>query len=58
MFLITLGLAAGILTLPQGELWGLDVGEFTVGQLFQHYGYSTHAIGTTLLETLPEIKEL
>eukprot|EP00116_Pleurobrachia_bachei_P009942 sb/3470204/ len=31
--------------IQQGELWGLDTDEYTVGEMFQHYGYSTHAIG-------------
>lgn len=29
----------------QGELWGLGLEEFTIGEMFQEYGYKTHAIG-------------
>jgi len=29
----------------QGELWGLGLEEFTMGEMFQEYGYKTHAIG-------------
>ncbi|KAL5252159.1 hypothetical protein ACHWQZ_G015078 [Mnemiopsis leidyi] len=29
----------------QGELWGLGLEEFLIGEMFQEYGYKTHAVG-------------
>lgn len=37
----------------QGELWGLGLEEFTIGEMFQEYGYKTHAIG--LSQPLPGV---
>ena len=31
--------------MQQGELWGLSLNEFTVAEMFQEYGYKTHAVG-------------
>ena len=36
----------------QGELWGLGLEEFTIGEMFQEYGYKTHAIG---MQNIPKI---
>ena len=36
----------------QGELWGLGLEEFTIGEMFQEYGYKTHAIG---MQNIPQI---
>ena len=35
----------------QGELWGLGLEEFTIGEMFQEYGYKTHAIGKIYTST-------
>ena len=39
----------------QGELWGLGLEEFTIGEMFQEYGYKTHAIG---MQNIPQILKL